>query len=89
MLEGEGYRFHAPCAPPTGVLPEKVLGEVEAKPKGAKEPKLKDALHTLEQFLNGKPEVRVYGWPGRPRPKRKERACQREENFNQEEGWDE
>lgn len=73
VLEGEGYRFHAPCPAPNGILPENILEEIEAKPRGAKEPRLKDALYRLQRFLQDKPEAPVYCWPERPRPKRRKR----------------
>ena len=42
--------------------------EIEAKPKGTKEPRLKDALHTIEEFLKGRPTLTVYEWPPQQRP---------------------
>jgi hypothetical protein len=70
FLEGEGYTFHAPCEAQIGASPEKVLSEIEAKPRGSGEPKLKDALHTLEKFLKDKPKAQTYSWPKRIRPQR-------------------
>jgi len=64
VLEGCGYRFHRPCPAWPGEAAE-ALGEIEAKPKGRKEPRLKDAIHTLQEYLACKPEAEVYEWPPR------------------------
>jgi hypothetical protein len=64
-LSAEGYTFHQPCPPPAGDTEAKELDGVEAKPRGAKEPRLKDALHTIALYLDGKPNVAVYKWPAR------------------------
>jgi hypothetical protein len=62
VLTAEGYTFHRPCALPVGDVAAKELDDVEAKPRGRKEPRLKDALHTITQYLHGKPKVEVYEW---------------------------
>lgn len=64
LLEGNGYRFHRPCRPPEGAdtLDIKSLPEVEAKPRGSQEPKLKDAVAAIERFLRDKPHVSPLGW---------------------------
>jgi hypothetical protein len=41
--------------------------EIEAQPRDSKEPRLKDALHTIEEYLRGKPKADVFEWPRRPR----------------------
>ena len=61
VLEGAGYRFHCPCPPQDSATVIK-LEEIEAKPRGASEPKLKDALHTVRIYLANRPHVDVYQW---------------------------
>ena len=67
VLACDGYTFHRPCPPVEGVVVEE-RNEIEAKPKGAKEPRLKDALHTIEEFLKDRPTFTVYQWPPQQRP---------------------
>jgi RNase P/RNase MRP subunit p29 len=62
VLEGGGYTFHRPC-PDRSDETAKEIDEIEAKPRGSKEPRLKDALHTIKVYLGGKPEVDVFEWP--------------------------
>jgi hypothetical protein len=64
VLRGSGYTFHRPCADQAASTAEEI-NEIEAKPRGSKEPRLKDALHTVEEFLREKPEVRVFEWARR------------------------
>jgi hypothetical protein len=66
VLRGEGYTFHRPC-PAKSDAAAVELGEIEAKPRGSKEPRLKDARHTVAAYLAGKPEVRVFEWPEKDR----------------------
>ncbi len=83
VLRGEDYTFHRPCPPPSDDVQSKQLEEIEAKPRGTKEPRLKDALYTLESYLDGKGEVEVFQWPSRP--------GSRPVSFyedDEEEGWD-
>jgi len=61
VLKGEGYTFHRPCPPQEGEAPE--LDGVEAKSRDRTEPKLKDALYTLELYLAGRPAIDCYRWP--------------------------
>lgn len=81
MLQGSGYTFHRPCPSPEGVEAEE-LDQIEAKPKGAKEPRLTDALHTIRTYLADKPTVEVYEWSARGRARMRHRD-------NDGEGWDE
>jgi len=67
ILEGEGYCFHRPCAPPADGEVKSIKGEIEAKPKGANEPRIKDAYFTVEAYLKDKRKVDVYEWPRRQR----------------------
>ena len=62
ILKGEGYCFHRPCASPNNPEAATVIDEIEAKPRGATEPRIKDAVFTIETFLNGKPTADVYRW---------------------------
>jgi hypothetical protein len=54
LWTGEGYSFHSTLKPEGAEVPELPLGDgeehffVEAKPKGTKEPRLTDALRTLD-----------------------------------------
>lgn len=70
-LCGERYRFHRPCPKP---IPEPTgpveINGIEAKPKEAREPCLKDAVFTIEQFLAARPKATPYQWPARKRPER-------------------
>lgn len=63
LITCDDYTFHRPCPPVEGVVPE-LRNEIEANPKGNKEPRIKDARHTLEEFLKDKPMLTVYEWPG-------------------------
>lgn len=63
LLRGEGYTFHRPCPPPMSPLHEtENLEMIEAKPVEQTEPKLKDSIFTIEQYLDGRPRVEVYRW---------------------------
>jgi hypothetical protein len=62
ILTGEGYSFHRPCREPDGELLDD-RSEIEAKPKGAKEPTLAAAYEVVEEYLLDKPKVPVYQWP--------------------------
>jgi hypothetical protein len=64
VLEGGGYCFHRPCAPPDGATVEG-CGDIDGKPSGVKGCRLKDAVHTLWAYLQGKPPVKVYRWAPR------------------------
>lgn len=70
LLEGNGYRFHRPCPDPVLNEMQAVvqLDAIEAKPKGSKEPRLKDAMYTLQCYLADKQEVDVYEWPLKWKP---------------------
>jgi hypothetical protein len=72
ILQGSGYTFHRPCPPHGGAIVSD-LDEIEAKPRGTKEPRLKDALHTVGNYLQGKSLVDVFEWP----PKLKERSSRK------------
>lgn len=52
IYRGEGYCFHSLLRPKDAVLPEVGTDPltVEAKPKATDEPRLKDAVHTLEEL---------------------------------------
>jgi hypothetical protein len=56
VLRGEGYTFHRPCPEMSDATVVELDG-IEAKPRGNKEPRLKDARHT----------VASRPWPSRPR----------------------
>ncbi len=81
--EGGGYRFHSLLRPVHLQLP--VLGEetvqVEAKPKGKREVRLKDAEFTLDQL----PALNVTGFERHSFPPRERRRRWRED---QEDDWD-
>lgn len=65
VLKGEGYVFHTPCPRPKDGCEGKRVEQVEAKPRQANEPKLKDARYTVETYLAEKPIVKIYCWPSR------------------------
>jgi hypothetical protein len=65
IIKGGGYTFHRPC-PPQEAAGAVVADEIEAKPKSVVEPRLKDAIHTILKFLEGKPKVEVVEWPAKP-----------------------
>ena len=62
VLRGEDYCFHRPCDEQTGQTVTEI-DDIEAKPRGPKEPRLKDALHTVKEYLGGRPEVDIFEWP--------------------------
>jgi hypothetical protein len=62
VLAGGGYDFHRPC-PAQVANTSKAIDQIEAKPRGSKEPRLKDARYTVEEYLRDKPQVDVYEWP--------------------------
>jgi hypothetical protein len=68
VVQGEGYTFHRPCPPQEGKAVQ--LDGIEAKPRGREEPRLKDALHTIKEYLDGKPEADCYEWPAPDHPAR-------------------
>lgn len=70
VLTGEGYTFHRPCADP-GREPDNDIDTIEARPRGRREPRLKDAVHTLREYLSDKPRVPVYQWQPRERARRR------------------
>jgi len=67
LLTGDGYTFHRPCPPPQ--MPHEASAEcrseVEAKPKGTKEPTLEVAYEVVSNYLGDKPKAPVYCWPSR------------------------
>ncbi len=83
LIECEGYTFHRPCSPVEGVMPED-LAQIEAKPRGTKEPRLKDALHTIKEYLKDKPLLGVYQWP----PRVRERAIDIEDRYDMEDRYE-
>ncbi len=90
VLEGDGYSFHCPTSPPLNIAPQAVLNQIEAKPRGSKEPKLKDALFTLREYLAEKPTADVFNWgEGRNRssPTRQERFAEHLEYDDDIAGW--
>jgi hypothetical protein len=70
VLSGEGHTFHRPYPDGAGETSCEI-DVIDAKPREAKEPRLKDALYTVRHYLSGKPEVQVYQWPARIRPDQK------------------
>jgi hypothetical protein len=86
VLKGQGYTFHRPCPPRDDVgVPE--LNDIEAKPRDAKEPRLKDALHTITGYLADKPAVKCYTWPPPERDTRTRRP-RREDGGDDDMDWD-
>ena len=67
VLQGGGYTFHRPCPTQPGTAGAQI-DHIEAKPRGAKDPKLKDALLTANSFLAAKPRAHVFSWPPRVGP---------------------
>lgn len=68
VLTGGGFTFHRPCAPPTVEISDVVTIErIYSKPQDRAEPRLKDAFHTVEEYLRFKPEVIPFEWPWRDR----------------------
>ena len=66
LIACDGYFFHRPCAAIEGaVICER--NDIEAKPKGAKESRIKDARYTLEEFLKDRPYLYVFKWETRVR----------------------
>ncbi len=59
VLKGSGYTFHRPCPTQQGQAVNEI-DEIEAKPRGSKEPRLKDALYSIKAYLDGKPQVCVF-----------------------------
>ena len=86
VLQGEGYTLHCPCATPENTACATVLNEIEAKPRKSKDPKLKDALHTLMLYLANKPEAVVYAWAQHERPLR---HAHRIRDYDDEDAFDE
>jgi len=74
ILGGNGYTFHQPCPAPEDPKGVEYRSDIEAKPKSAAECNLKDAMHTIKQFLSERPYVDVYVWPKRERPSRERRS---------------
>lgn len=71
ILCGEGYSFHRPCPPPKNPQGTDLsLDRIEAKPRTAREPRLKDAIFTIEAYLSEKGRVDIYSWPERTRNRR-------------------
>lgn len=87
VLHGEEYTYHRPCPPPETDIDAKLLDDVEAKPRGAKEPRLKDALHTIEVYLADKEKVEVYQWPRRIRARWHDEEWD-DDDFDEDEEWD-
>ena len=67
LLTGDGYTFHRPCRPPQTPheASAEYRGEIEAKPKGSKEPTLEVAYEVVGSYLEEKPTTPVYCWPSR------------------------
>jgi hypothetical protein len=70
VVAGDGYRFHYPCADPDDP-PDSTCDKIESEPKGSNEAKLKDAIFTIEMYLEGRPVVENYSWPSRVRATRR------------------
>lgn len=69
VLCGGAYIFHRPCPE----QPEDAgtrIEDIEAKPRGLNEPRLKDARLTLRDYLAGKPVVDLFRWEPRTRNER-------------------
>ena len=66
VLEGAGYRFHRPCPPPRTAVEHLSLDGIEAKPRARNEPRLRDAILTLDRYLDGKSALPVFAWPSKP-----------------------
>lgn len=66
-------RLHVPCAAVDGVTPVADLGEsIPARPAG--EVRAKDAVHTVERYLEGRATLPVYSWPA-PKREVRYRTC--------------
>ena len=64
VLSGDGYTFHRPCPRPKNqeiALLDR--NSTDARPVGFSEPKLKDAILTVETYLKGRGRVQKYSWP--------------------------
>jgi hypothetical protein len=66
VLTGSGFTFHRPCEAPDQ-LSTRFIGNIQAKPRSAHEPRLCDAIHTVTTYLSRKPVVEIYRWPARER----------------------
>jgi hypothetical protein len=87
VLKGEGYTFHRPCPPQQGEAVQ--LDGIEAKPRGRAEPRVKDALHTLEMYLVGKPQAECYEWPAPVRLSRSRSRGPWWDELDDVDSWDE
>jgi hypothetical protein len=67
LVSPEGLSFHRLCRHLEEGIPVNELGEIEAKPREAAEPRMVDALLTLHWFLEGRERVQVVQWEPRPR----------------------
>lgn len=65
LYEGNGYTFHRPCPKPANAENVPMISEIDAKPRGSKEPRLCDALFTLQRYLSGREHVDTYQWDAR------------------------
>lgn len=66
LLSGDGYTFHRPCPPQPSQEAEaeaEMRSDIDAKPKGRKEPTLDVAYEVVKKYLEGRPTVDVYHWP--------------------------
>lgn len=68
VMQGGGYSFHRPC-PPQDCATVVEIGEIDAKRREPTEPRLKDAIFTVQSYLEGKRTVDVYQWPAMARSK--------------------
>jgi hypothetical protein len=62
-------RLHVPCAPIEGVEPLLDLGEM-IPARESTEVRAKDAVYSVERYLEGRPPLPVYSWPTPARPAR-------------------
>lgn len=86
VLAGGGYTFHRPCPPVENLRDVPNLVGIEAKPRGAGEPRLRDALLTVRGYLADRPTVVGYEWPAR----RFDRGeAEDDDEQDGEAGWDE
>jgi hypothetical protein len=52
VLQGDGFTFHRPCARPSTQYRDcQVLETIPAKERSAREPRVKDAIYTVENYL--------------------------------------
>jgi len=85
VLTGGGFTFHRPCPTPKQASAE-ARTMIEAKPREIGEPRLTDAIHTVDEYLKGKDPVEIYEWP--PRERFRSSFSPEQEDDEAAEAWD-